>query len=55
MGRPKLWPVFKRDIACVHEIEKSQGSGDFDIKFAMDFELRARARVRPFVVLESMR
>ena len=46
MKRRASWGQF------AHEIEKSQGSADFDIEFAMDFEIHTRARRE--VVLDSM-
>ena len=47
MKRRASWGQF------AHEIEKSQGSADFDIEFAMDIEIHTRARRE--VVLDSMR
>ena len=38
MKRRASWGQF------AHEIEKSQGSADFDIEFAIGFEIRVRAR-----------
>ena len=46
MKRRASWGQF------AHEIEKSQGSADFDIEFAMDIEIHTRARRE--VVLDSM-
>ena len=53
-----FWSAAKRRASwgqCAHEIEKSQGSGDFDIEFAIDFETRLHARARREVVFDGMR